>query len=200
MQNQAKQRQPSGGIISFFNGFLRHPQQVGSIVPSSRYLKKHIIELADISVARFIVELGPGTGGTTHSFLASMRPDANLLAVEISPDFSSQLKQINDPRLTVHHGDAHELIRILASYRMPSPDVVISGIPFSTMPLDFGQEIVAAIGQSLANRGRFVAYQFRDRVEQLGNSVFGPVHKEFEFLNIPPIHLYCWHKNSEMKQ
>ena len=182
--------------ISFFNGFLRHPQQVGSVVPSSRYLKNHIIELADIRTASSIIELGPGTGGTTRAFLNAMRPDARLLVIEINPDFISLLNHIRDPRLAVHHGNACDLVKILDQHQMTPPDVIVSGIPFSTMSLDFGQSIVMAIAQVLASEGRFLAYQVRDRVKKLGDRVLGPAHVEFELLNIPPIHLYCWSKNT----
>lgn len=196
MPTLEKHHRPTTESISFFNGFLHHPQQVGSVIPSSRYLKKHIIEMTDISSAKTIVELGPGTGGTTRSFLESMRSDAILLVIEINPDFISLLNRIEDPRLIRHHGNACDLIKILAEYQLAPPDVIVSGIPFSTMPMAFGQAIIDAIAQSLASEGCFLAYQFRDRVEELASRVFGPAQIEFELLNIPPVHLYCWQKTT----
>lgn len=180
--------------IKFFSGFLKHPQQVGSIVPSSRFLKRRIVEVADVASAATIVELGPGTGGTTRAILHAMRPDARLLTIEVNSDFLPVLNQIHDVRLIVHNGNASELIETLADYQLDAPGVVISGIPFSTMPAELGQAIVNAISQALAVGGRFVAYQIRDRIETLGSLVFGPARVELELLNIPPIRIYGWQK------
>lgn len=187
---------PPGESITFFNGFLKHPQQVGSIIPSSRFLRQRIVELADVASARCLVELGPGTGGTTRAILQAMRHDAKLLVIEINPDFLPTLQRIQDPRMILHNGNAQDLTATIKTYQLPSPDVVISGIPFSTMPIETGHRIVEAIAQALASGGRFVAYQFRDRIEYLGGRVFGQAHVELELLNLPPIRLYRWQKHS----
>ena len=47
---------------------------------------------------------------------------------------------------------------------------------------------------SLAPGGRFVAYQFRDRVSVLGKQVIGLPKVQVELLNVPPMRLYCWKK------
>ena len=52
--------------LAFFHGFLKKPGQVGSIIPSSRFLERRIVRAAGIQRARLVVELGPGTGGTTR--------------------------------------------------------------------------------------------------------------------------------------
>lgn len=194
MPDTRRQNNSPDENITFFNGFLRHPQQVGSVIPSSRFLKKHLIDAADISSAMTILELGPGTGGTTRAFLKAMQPDARLLAIEINREFVNILNQIQDPRLMVYHGNAINLNEIIIGHLLPPPDVVISGIPFSTMSEYYGQAIINSIFEVLAEDGRFVAYQFRDRVEQLGCRVFGPAHIELELFNIPPIRIYRWQK------
>lgn len=183
-----------GEGITFFNGFLRHPQQVGSAIPSSRFLIRRIIDIADVASAQCIVELGPGTGGTTRAILNAMQPDARLLAIEINPDFLSVLQQIQDPRLIIHNGDAYDLMETIAAYQLVPPDVVVSGIPFSNIPTHLGLAIINSIAQILAVGGRFVAYQFRDRVETLGRMVLGPAQVKLELRNIPPIRIYCWTK------
>jgi len=185
---------PSEGI-TFFNGFLNHPQQVGSVIPSSHFLKQRIIAMADVASAHSIVELGPGTGGTTRAILNAMQADARLLAIEINPNFLPLLNQIQDSRLSIHNGNACDLTETILAYQLDPPDIVVSGIPFSTMPPEFGQAIIDSISQALAVGGRFVAYQFRDRVETLGQLVFGPAQVEFVFRNIPPLRIYRWQKH-----
>jgi phospholipid N-methyltransferase len=183
--------------LDFLRGFLKRPKEVGSVIPSSRFLEKRIVKAADLEHARYVVELGPGTGGTTRAFLARMRPDAKLLAIEINPDFVSLLKRtIRDPRVTVHEGSAAEIQQALDAHGFPAPDVILSGIPFSTMGRELGLDILRSVYDSLPLGGRFVAYQFRDRVETLGREVFGRARVQTEVLNVPPMRVYRWDKQS----
>src|SRR5262245_39378028 len=180
--------------ILFFQGFLKRPSTVGSVIPSSRYMERRIVKAAGLEAAKLVVELGPGTGGTTHAILRAMAPGAKLVSIEINPDFLPALRRIPDPRLIVHEGSAVDLSSILASHGLGRPDVVLSGIPFSTMKPELGRAIVSAVSDALEPGGRFVAYQVRDRVEKLGREVFGPAVVQLELRNVPPMRVYRWEK------
>jgi len=181
--------------MAFLQAFLRRPKEVGSIIPSSRFLMRRVVRAADARDARVVVELGPGTGGSTRALLRTMAPDATLVAIEINPRFARLMAHsIRDPRLVVHQGSATDIDRILAQHGLPAPDVVLSGIPFSTMPRSVGLAIIRAVHAALAPGGRFVAYQVRDRVELLGRQVFGRARVQMELLNVPPMRVYRWEK------
>ncbi|PWG61323.1 class I SAM-dependent methyltransferase [Spiribacter halobius] len=180
--------------VTFFQGFLRNPKQVGSIIPSSRFLERRIVRTTAASSARTLVELGPGTGGTTRAVLDAMPADSRLLAIEANAEFARVLEEFDDPRLIPHHGSAEDIADILREHELPAPEVVFSGIPFSTMPKAVGQGIIRAVWDSLAEGGRFVAYQFRDQVMVLGRELLGDPEVELELLNVPPMHFYSWHK------
>ncbi|WP_333844364.1 class I SAM-dependent methyltransferase [Pelomicrobium sp.] len=180
--------------FAFFQGFLKNPARVGSVIPSSRFLERRVVELSDVGRARAVVELGPGTGGTTRALLRAMAPDARLLGIELDADFVRILSATRDPRLVIHHGDARHLERHLRAHRFPAPEVVVSGIPFSTIPRRIGREILRAVFDALAPGGRFVAYQVRDRVGELGRELFGRPEVRVELLNVPPMRVYRWVK------
>lgn len=181
---------------AFFQGFLRRPQQVGSVVPSSRFLERRLVNISAVREARTVVELGPGTGGTTHALLRALPAEARLVAIEIDPHFAAMLRrEIRDPRLIVHEGSAEHVTECLTLHALPAPQVVISGIPFSTMPARTGENILRSVWTALAPGGRFVAYQFRDRVAVLGRRILGRPEVDVELLNVPPMRVYCWRKN-----
>ncbi|UCF84540.1 MAG: methyltransferase type 12, partial [Desulfobacteraceae bacterium] len=162
---------------------------------SSRFLEYRIVEAAGISSAKTIVELGPGCGGTTRAILRSMAPHARLLSIEINTHFHALVSRIGDNRLIAHLGNAQGLNEIISMYGLGAPDVVISGIPFSTMSHISGTQILEAITSALAPGGRFVAYQVSKRVASLSLPFLGPGYVEVEFLNIPPMRVYRWEKN-----
>ncbi|MBM4381904.1 MAG: methyltransferase domain-containing protein [Deltaproteobacteria bacterium] len=179
--------------IAFLQGFLRRPGQVASVVPSSRFLERRLVSLADVKRARLVVELGPGTGGTTRAILAALPADARLLCIELDPDFARLLKRETDPRLIVHEGSAEHLPDILAAHGLSAPDVVISGIPFSVIPAAIGTRIVESIRAVLAPGGCFVAYQVRGAVADRATPLLGEPDVTLELLNIPPLRVLRWH-------
>jgi phospholipid N-methyltransferase len=179
---------------------MKRPRQVASIISSSSFLERRIVELAEPCSARTVVELGAGVGGTTRAILGALSPGARLLSVEINRRFCTLLRRIEDARLTVHCGSAQDLWGILSQYRLPAPEVVISGIPFSTLGRDAGARIIETVATVLAAGGRFVAYQVSNQVEDLARPLLGSARVEVEFLNIPPLRLYRWEKHIAFSQ
>jgi phosphatidylethanolamine/phosphatidyl-N-methylethanolamine N-methyltransferase len=180
--------------IEFFKGFLKNPREVGSVIPSSRFLTRRTLECGDVRDARVIVELGPGTGVLTRRALEYMRPDAKLVAIEISRDFVDVLRaEFPDPRVHVHHGSATEIEAALAKIGERSADLVMSGIPFSTLERGVGLATLRAAKRVLSPGGRFVAYQFRSKVKDIGEPVFGArAETHSGFWNVPPMKIYVW--------
>lgn len=181
--------------FQFLRGFARNPAQVGSVVPSSRYLEQRLVREARIAEARTVVELGPGTGGTTAAFLRAMSPAARLLAIELDPEFHRHLcSSVEDSRLILELGSAERLADFLAAHRLPAPDAIVSGIPFSTMPRDVSDRVAAAVAQVLRPGGRFVAYQVRAHVAAFVSPYLGEPDKQWEVVNVPPVRVFTWVK------
>ncbi len=179
--------------IAFLRGFVAHPDQVGSVIPSSHALEQRLVHSARLLRARCVVELGPGTGGTTRAFLRAMPSAGHLLAIELNDDFATRLRtSIRDPRLSIVQGSAEFIARYLAEQRLPAPEAVISGIPFSTMPHSVADRIAGEISQVLAPGGRFVAYQVRAHVADYAAPYLGKPRKEWELINIPPVRVFTW--------
>jgi phospholipid N-methyltransferase len=196
MTNNNTNHYPENNRKIFFQEFLKHPLQVGSIIPSSRFLERRIVESAGITSANIVVELGPGTGGVTRAILEAMPKEARLLSIEINPQFYGWLSQIKDERFLIHLGSAMDLKEILAQYNLDAPDAVVSGIPFSAMSKSVGKNILESVSSVLAPGGCFVAYQLRDTVATLCRPIMGVEQSRTELLNIPPMRVYQWEKNN----
>jgi phospholipid N-methyltransferase len=179
----------------FLRGFLRNPARVGSVIPSSRQLEQRLVRSARLGNARMVVELGPGTGGTTSAFLRAMAPCTQLLAIELDTDFHQRLQgAIHDPRFSVELGSAERLAEFLADRSLPAPDAIVSGIPFSTMPPEVSDRVASAVARVLRPGGRFVAYQVRGHVAEFVSPHLGTPEKTWEVLNVPPVRVFTWVK------
>lgn len=181
--------------LAFLKGFLRQPKGVGSVIPSSRFLERRMVRAAGIAQADSVVELGPGTGGTTRAILTAMPEQASLLAIELDPVFVDLVRGIDDKRLIVHQGSAEQIAELIAAHRLRAPKAILSGIPFSTIPPAIGTRIIEAIRDTLAPGGCFVAYQFRGAVAERARPVLGEPDVSLELINVPPMRVYRWQKN-----
>lgn len=177
-------------VLLFARNFVRHPRMLGSVIPSSRFLVKGLLERIDWDRAKVIVEYGPGVGNISTEILRRMRPDATLIVIETNEDFVRLLRSIDDARLHVAHDSAADTERILRSLEHEKADYVISGIPFSTMPPQVREEILRTTNAVLEPDGTFIVYQFSSRVLKDLRRLFARVERGFEPLNILPARLF----------
>ena len=196
MPNKKLNNTKVNGRLVFIQEFLKHPLQIGSVIPSSRFLERRIVEAAGANSAKVIIELGPGVGGVTRAILRAMPQNAKLLSIEINPTFNTLVSKIEDSRLIAHLGSAIEIREILSGYDLDLPDAIVSGIPFSTMSRTDGSRIIKTVSSLLPPNGRFVAYQVNSQVATLCQPFLGPGQTSMEYLNIPPMSIFQWVKKA----
>lgn len=183
-----------GAHLRFATAFLKSPRVVASVVPSSPILERRIVRAAEVRTSRVVVEFGGGTGGTTRAMLRALPPEGRLVVIERTEEFIRGLERIGDPRLTVVHDCASTIGGQLERLGLGGADAIVSGIPFSTLPEPVVREIVTALYAALVPGGRFVAYQFTDRVADYVRPVMGEPRVEYELWNVPPVRVFTWYK------
>ncbi|QDT03080.1 hypothetical protein K227x_14600 [Rubripirellula lacrimiformis] len=176
------------------NAWVKDPLHVATICPSSPFLTHHLANRDCVRNAERIIELGPGAGGTTQALLENMRFDAELLAVEKTQAFSEALASISDPRLNVSIADAIDLVDIVLDRKLGLADVVVSGIPFSSIPESVAKKITRSIYEVLRPGGVFIAYQLRSNVNDYARPYFGRAKTESIPINLPPLTAFVWTK------
>lgn len=180
-----------GQVALFAKNFFKHPKMLGSIIPSSRFLINRVLRLIDWHRARVIVEYGPGVGTFTNEILDRMPADGALVVLETNADFVAYLREaIPDKRLHVVHGSAANVERALSNLGLGKADYVISGIPFSVLPVEVREGILKATRDVLQRDGAFLVYQFSPKVLPYLERVFSSVNRDFEPLNVLPAQVF----------
>ncbi|WP_294394025.1 methyltransferase [uncultured Sphingomonas sp.] len=194
--NRVDERRGSGAagpgpLAMFFRGFLRNPVMVGSIIPSSRKLIRHMLSRSDWANCRLFVEYGPGVGTFCQDVLDRLGPDATYIAIDTNPDFIAYLRRtISDPRFVPVLGSAADVRQIMADNGHSHADYILSGLPFSTLPAGLGPKIAAETNAALRTGGAFLVYQFSPKVRDFLATAFERIDHAFEPVNIPPAQLY----------
>jgi phospholipid N-methyltransferase len=172
----------------FLRSFFRDYRTVGAIRETSAGVARRIAELAGVSNARYIAELGCGTGPITKIILQQMPEDAILWGYEIHEPFAEHLKRVFiDPRFTLHTTTANELPQHRKAANLPPFDAVISTIPFSYLTRHQSTDLLRAVIDTMSDDGRFVALQYHPTyLPPMLRREFDQVDRELYFWNLPP--------------
>lgn len=175
--------------VLFLRSFLAHPRQVGAVLPTSERAVDDMLDFVNFTPAGLVVELGAGTGSHTGPVLRRMAPDARLVAFEIDPSLAASLRdKFDDPRLTVVEGSAEHLVAELAGEQ---PDVVVSALPFTSLPQGLGRTILERTAQVLAPGGTLLVLQYSPFIQKELERLFGTLRRRICLLNVPPAFLYA---------
>jgi phosphatidylethanolamine/phosphatidyl-N-methylethanolamine N-methyltransferase len=175
----------------FFNGFLKHPVMVGSIIPSSNRTIRKVLAPVDWENTDLFVEYGPGVGTFCQPVLDRLKPNARLLVIDLNEDFIKYLRNtIHDSRFVAVHGSAADVNQIIRDFGYAHADYVLSGLPFSTLPGDLGPVIAEQTAKALRPGGAFLVYQFRARARDFMEPHFAKIDNGFEPWNILPCFIF----------
>ncbi len=175
----------------FFNGFLKHPVMVGSIIPSSNRTIRKVLAPVDWANTELFVEYGPGVGTFCQPVLDRLKPNARLLVIDLNEDFIKYLRNtIHDSRFVAVHGSAADVNQIIRDFGYEHADYVLSGLPFSTLPGDLGPVIAEQTARALRTGGAFLVYQFRARARDFMEPHFAKIDNGFEPWNILPCFIF----------
>jgi phospholipid N-methyltransferase len=133
--------------------------------------------------------MGAGTGAYTREIIARLGPDARLLAFEIDPVLAGRLaNELDDPRVRVVNDSVEHAAQYLDGQR---PDVIVSAIPFTTLPADLRQTILSGARSLLADDGTMLQIQYSTFLQKELEKTFPSVQRSFTLRNVPPAFLYA---------
>jgi phospholipid N-methyltransferase len=175
----------------FFEGFVRHPVMVGSIIPSSRFTIAKMLAPVRWDECRLFVEYGPGVGTFCRPVLDRLRRDGTLLVIDTNPLYIDYLRAtITDSRFIAVLGSAADVEEIVRAHGHDHADFVLSGLPFSTLPDGTGPAIAAATARVLRPGGAFLVYQFTAKARVFMERHFKRIDSGFELWNVLPCFLF----------
>ncbi len=188
----------------FVRRFLREPNSIGAICPSSRYLARRMMQPVKWDPGVRIVEFGPGTGPFTREILRRLPADGNYLAIERDPKFAEFLQR-EFPTLRLTCDSVTNLPEIARQKGLLPIDHIISGLPFACLPTDTTRQIIDAVCETLRPGGTFTMFQYVHACRMWPSQLFRKDMKRtfgctgsrtVVFRNFPPAFVSTWRKPS----
>ena len=164
---------------------------VGSVIPSSRFLSKKMLQPIDFKRAKVIIELGPGTGVFTKELVMQKHPNCQFVVIELNDAFFEDLKnELQIPNVHLVHASAVEISNILRKLKLAKADFILSSLPLSNFPVDLRNQIFNEIKSNLKSGGKLIQFQYSRGLKKLYGSHFKKVSIDYTVLNFPPAFIY----------
>lgn len=177
----------------FFKQLLKSAKYTGAVAPSSSFLADKMVAMADVTQAKTILELGPGSGAITRVIIREKPADCRLVTVEINPEFVEHLEKIY-PSVDHVEADIIHLKEKITALGIQSADIIFSCIPF----VDFTPAECAAmlnqIDMMMHEKSRLVLFTYSSIKFKTFYKYFEKIALSYVPLNIPPAYVLAFRK------
>lgn len=150
----------------FLEGYIRAPNVVGAIAPSSRALASALCgPFRCFSRPARVLEVGAGTGAITRHLGLLLGAKDELDICEIQPEFADFLKRNVLTHAKLARGVDSGRVRLLRSAVQELTcesryDFVISGLPLTAFDLGEVQDVFSVIRRGLTSGGVFSYFEY----------------------------------------
>ena len=158
-RRRPRRLRPDQEAALFLSRWLKAPNLIGALAPSSRGLSRAMAHEVDPSGTGYIVELGGGTGSITQALLERGVAPARLVVIECDRMLAAVLRK-RFPGVKVVRGDAADLGSLLHPLAIDCIDAVVSSLPLLSMPKLLKRRIIAECFGLLGEHGIFVQFTY----------------------------------------
>src|SRR5215467_13254108 len=183
---------------TFLAEFIQKPFATGSLIPSSSYLAKTMIQEAGLTSADTVLEYGPGTGVFTSFILEELGPQSKFAAIEVNPRLAAVFRAAH-PGVRLFEDSVENVRAICDSMQIETVDCVISGLPWAFFSESMQIRILDEMTGVLRPGGKFVTFGYVQSLalpaarhfSGLLQTYFRTVSKSsIVWLNVPPAFVY----------
>jgi len=176
-------------LILFTINFLKNPLRNASVVPSSVFASREMINNIDFSSINTIIELGPGTGIFTKEIIRKCNPKTKIILIELEDTYISLLRSKFGERVIVENTSAHLLDEVLIKHKIEKADLIVSGLPFS-LPHKVLEKLCKSIKKQTDNGAIYRFFTYMPPIMKLAYTNLPIREVSFVPRNFPPLWVY----------
>jgi len=178
-------------MFKFIKEFIKNPKFIGAVAPSSEYLAEKMIEDINFKECNCIIEYGPGTGVFTEKLIARKKENTILLVIENNKEFYESLFSMYGYKENVKiiNDGAENIKEYLKEYNIKQVDYIVSGLPFTVLPVSISNAILKNTKEILNNKGEFITFQYSLLKKNFFEKYFNSVKVKKAIINLPPAYV-----------
>lgn len=178
-------------MFKFIKEFIKNPKYIGAVAPSSKYLAEKMIEDIHFEECNCIIEYGPGTGVFTEKLIARKKENTLLLVFENNKEFYEELCKMYGYKenVIVINDGAENIKKYLKKYNIEQVDYIVSGLPFTVLPLSITNAILKNTRDILSDEGEFITFQYSLLKKNMIENYFNKVKVKKAMINLPPAYV-----------
>ena len=165
--------------IQFIKESLRNIKEVGTILPSSKYVVAKMIAPINFRKKLTILELGSGSGVITKKLLEKMSSDSQLICFETNKKFYQELKQINNEKMILINESAEKMKLYLKEFKIEKVDYIVSSVPLAILPKEKTHKILSISVEKLGESGKLIQLQYSKLLDKKLQSYYNNIDIQF---------------------
>lgn len=189
-------------MLYFMKRFIKSPQFIGAIAPSGKDLSKKMIEDINFKNCNYIIEYGAGTGSFTKEIIKRKKDSTKFIIFETDKEFYKNLKKSYQYKknVTIINDSAENVKDYLDKLNIKKVDYIVSGLPFTSLPVYTSKIILKKSSEILSENGYFFTFQYSLVKKKFFNEYFFITNIKRSFLNLPPAYILIFQiKSSKIK-
>jgi phosphatidylethanolamine/phosphatidyl-N-methylethanolamine N-methyltransferase len=141
--------------LTWVKGFIKNPKKVGALAPCSKYCADELARYLHHTDNRplRILEVGAGTGAITKTIINKMNSRDHLDCIELDSEYCNQLQK----EFGHHDNVAIHCMSITDFNPVQKYDVIISTLPFNSLPPQLVQQVVNQYNKIIKSNG-YISY------------------------------------------
>ena len=176
--------------IQFIKESLKNLKEVGTLLPSSKFVVSKMIEPINFENDITILELGPGTGVITKEILKKMSKKSKLICFETNKSFLKELKGKISEEFTLINDSAENMKSHLNKLNITKVDYIISSVPLVTLQKEITNKILLSSSETLGKNKKFIQLQYSKLMDKRLEHYFNQIDITFTPINYIPAFIY----------
>ncbi len=184
--------------MSILKEFFSDPKSTGAIMASGKRLSKLMVNTAQLSNKKCVVELWPWTWVFTKEIIKKVSSWSLFLGIEINSSFVKNLNK-RYPDTPIYNASANDIKKYLLKNNKKNCDCIISGIPWAALNQNIQEKLLNDLYESLEDWWDFLTFAYIHglalptwiKFKKLLNQKFKKIEKtRIVWGNLPPAFVY----------
>ena len=176
--------------VHFIKESLKNIKEVGTILPSSKFVVEKMVAPINFKKKLTILELGSGSGVITKELLEKMSCDSQLICFETNKKFYQELKKINDKKMILINESAEKMKSYLDEFEIKKIDYIVSSVPLVSLPKKKTNKILSVSVEILGKSGKLIQLQYTKLLDKKLKSYYNQIDIQFTSKNYLPAFIY----------